>query len=309
MAIRKAFVEALDNGVNQTLFFENATFAFQGKRAPVDYPAYLRRTVQYAQEYGMDAVHVFFGFEDPVSVKGNLDAPEQLRHISTTPDELAGHLAALKTDVAMGVNHKAPFSILVDDWQGGDEYGVMSFLLALEEDYRGIVKHPEIMEGIERNTEAVLQVAKTLEGKADFLVLAEPSGSTNHIAPHHFEKYVLPSYQRLTSETSLPIVLHLPGKIILEIPYLKDSGIRAVKPVDEDDLGEVLNEMAGAMPVFGNVNQRLFTEGSRAALKRDFDRCVESHGGPWVVRSSFWIPYNADVNKVAYLADLVRKAR
>ena len=298
----KQFVAALNEGVTRTLLFENPNFAFRGKPAPRDYGEYLAMADSHARGFGMDAFQAFLGFGPDRDPKG-IDVPEELRHIRAAPEEFARRMESLDPICSVGLTYKGPFSEVVDGWPGG----VGDCLMHLHESLLGSEANNEIIARIGRCTEEAVGAAKILERHADFLVISEPSGSNNHIGPHHFERYVLPSYRDIAASTSIPVVVHIPGRVLKQIPLLKGSGVKGLMCGGEEGLPNVLNAVGCAMPVFGNVDEKLFYNGATVAdVRAEFGRCASAYDdGPWVVHTSFWMPWNADPGKVGYLSRLV----
>ena len=296
----KEFVQALTSTPTRNIFYEDVGFAFRGTRTPRSYAEYVRRVTEYASAYGMQATGIHLKV-------GAIDTPEEIKHTDASADQLAQCLDRLQPEVAIGVYQWSPFSAAVLEWKAKGNHQDTKFFMYLTPEFYGRKKEYMVKQDIRKYVDATLETAKTLEGRADFLVLLEPYGSGLFISPSTFQQYVLPVYQLVARGTSLPVIVHMPGRTRKILPFLEESDISGLQAIDNVDLATVL-ENTKVRPI-GNVDEHLLLRGaSIQTLDHDFKRCATTYGGPWIVHTDFWIPWNADPRKVRHLSDLVRRS-
>jgi len=273
----KDFVKSLRNGkMDRFLFFESVKFAFA--REPKSYGEYLRRSVEYAEEYSMDAIPFTLRFKKEI----------------IAPDQVIKELSRINTTLSLGLEYSAPFT------RTAREVGPTRFFLELYE-------NPEIKGRILLNTKKACETARIFDGFADFIILIDPMSCNDLISPSYFREYVYPSYKLISQASSLPSVVHLPGRIRKNLPHITDSGINGLQPIDKDVLDTIVQESQSKIHVIGNINRRLLVGGGYDNIRHEFMRCMNAHGfNPFIVHTDFWIPSKADPERVRILSDLIK---
>lgn len=273
----KDFIKSLRNGkIDRLLFFESVKFAFA--REPESYGEYLRRSVEYAEEYSMDAI--------PLTLKFGKEI--------TAPDQAIRELSRINTPLSLGLVYSAPFT------RTAREIGPTRFFLELHE-------NPEIKNRILLNTKRACETARIFDGFADFIILIDPMSCNDLISPNYFREHVYPSYKLISQASSLPSVVHLPGRIRKNLPHIIDSGINGLQPIDKDVLDTIVQESQSKIYIIGNINRKLLIKGDYDSIHNEFMRCVNAHGfNPFIVHTDFWIPSKADPERVRILSDLIK---
>ena len=158
-----------------------------------------------------------------------------------------------------------------------------------------------------KNTLRACEFLRKFESCVDFIILIDPMACNDLISPEYFKDYVCPSYTTLSGSTALPIILHMPGKILGNLPFILNSGIKGVQPIDKDSLEEVIEKSKGKLQIIGNIRNRVLIDGNDSKLSEEFERCSNAHkNNPWIVHTDFWIPKNANPDRVKYLSEISR---
>jgi len=274
----KEFAEALRTGhLKNNLFMESPDFAFN-EEPPKNFEERIRKSVICAEQYRFDAI--------PVSQRFNNE------YMSLT--YFLEILSKVNTKVSFGAVYSAPFT------RTAKENGIENTLLDFS-DNGGVIQK------LDERTEKLAAHIKKLEGYVDFIILIDPLACNDIVSPSFFEQHILGTYRKITNSTSLPVIAHMPGKIIGNFPFIIYSGIKAVQPIDKDNLREAISSSMGKVQIIGNIKNGLLIDGGYEEIERDFERCRQAHNfNSFIVHTDFWIPKSADPNRVNYLSSLIR---
>ena len=262
-------------GLEKNLIFESPEFAFQTR--PDNYRDYLVASINHAEDYMFDAVPFPLRlYNQPADIEKALES-----------------LSGITTEMGIGLVFSAPFTCSVR------EVGATKFFLEVRESL-------ELQNLLSLRTQKSIDLLKRFEDFVDFAILIDPMACNNLISSDYFKKFVFPSYNYLSQSTSLPIVIHTPGKIKKNLPYILESGIKGIQPIDSDELEDIIEGSNKRIQVMGNFNRKLLVYGDGEDIRLELERCRKAHNGYFIFHTNFWIPRRANPKKVKYLSDLIK---
>lgn len=155
-----------------------------------------------------------------------------------------------------------------------------------------------------------------LESPVEVISFAE-NVDAGVISPATYEEYLLPYYERAVDrihDAGKVCHAHFDGNLKPLLPYLDESGFDGIEAATPEPMGDVtIEELADAMGetvLLDGVPATLFTpEYSRETLRETVEEVVDRFSPQLVLGISDMLPADGEIERVAYVADLVEGIR
>jgi MtaA/CmuA family methyltransferase len=144
---------------------------------------------------------------------------------------------------------------------------------------------------------------------ADFLVVADPVGSTQMISPSTYRRLAFPALRRLIHETPVPVVLHVCGDTSLILDLMAETGAAAVSLDQCMDLRVARGRVGETCALAGNVDPLTLLTGSPDDVACETAEVIAAGGRRGhIVMPGCGVPPGAPVENVVAMVEAARQA-
>ncbi len=184
-----------------------------------------------------------------------------------------------------------------------------SYLFGVEKIMKGMIKDPKSVEGI------LLKVAdfngqyaeRLMEAGGNVLAILDPMASGDLISARNFQRFLIPSYQKIRQAITAPIILHICGNTNYFLTSLPETGfqgfsfegptvdVRSAKEAIGNRMALVGNISTTQTLIFGNPER--VEEEVKAAISQGVDLVAPSCG----------IPLHAPLNNLLAMVSATQK--
>jgi len=191
-------------------------------------------------------------------------------------------------------------------------------LRGVENLMRDIYKRPELARAvIEVSREAVTRFYEPLvkERVIPVVALAEPTASGDLISRRHFDEFVLPPLQRLSSDIrgmGASVFLHICGNTTDKLGSIARTGVQLISIDHKVDIGIAKEVFRGIMCLGGNIDPvGVMKEGAPEQVKRAALECLEkaASGGGFFLMPGCDIPPGVPERNIRALLNTAREHR
>jgi len=202
-----------------------------------------------------------------------------------------------------------------------ESMGLQNFCQKLYDDLP-LVKHL-----FKRRTQFFLSLADhIIQLGVDFIVIGDDAAyhSGPLFSPQLYKEIVIPAYEMIVHELSVPIILHSDGYIIPLLSMIRDVGIKAIHPLEVTaniDLKEVKKEFGQDLVLMGNADcSYILCQTDKQLIHKEVERCIfqGAPGGGYVFCSSnslhAGVPVESAIetfqyaNRIGWYDDIRKKA-
>lgn len=141
-------------------------------------------------------------------------------------------------------------------------------------------RNPEALEALlDRMTQFLLDLARALiKHGANTLFVPEPTASSSMISPAMFRRFVLPRLKTLTSQLSVPCILHICGDTMPALQAMGETGAQVLSLDQCMNLGAARSRVPGAV-LGGNVDPiNSLLMGTEEKVVTDTLNCLRTGG-------------------------------
>ena len=134
-------------------------------------------------------------------------------------------------------------------------YTLLGHLIGTEKMLRMTLKEKDsVKEALMLLADFNIEYAKrVMESGGNILCIADPTASGDLISPISFRDLLLPAYQKISSRTDFPIILHICGNTTRFLDYIKDAGFEAFSFDSMVDVKLAKEKLNGVAALLGNV--------------------------------------------------------
>ena len=126
-------------------------------------------------------------------------------------------------------------------------------------------------------TDVIIQVAKVYEkAGVDYLTVREMGATSDVLSPRVFKSLILPYLQRIFKEITVPSVLHICGKTNDIVPFMLESGTKAISVDQKNDVAESRAKLGPKALIFGNYDPyNVLVAGTPELVRTTIGKCID----------------------------------
>ncbi len=183
-------------------------------------------------------------------------------------------------------------------------------ILEVELIMRMLHKHPSLLESLlDKITEFLMAFGQALiENGVNIIFLPEPTASASMISPSMFRRFVLPRLQTLTSQLSVPCILHICGDTSPTLNAMGETGARVLSLDQCMDLSASRTMVPGAV-LGGNVDPiNALLMGTEAMVVNDTLNCLRTAGTKlFILMSGCGVPPKTPFENVKIMVETAKE--
>ncbi len=124
---------------------------------------------------------------------------------------------------------------------------------------------------------AVIQVAGVYEkAGVDYITVREMGATSDVLSPRVFKSLILPYLAKIFSKLTVPSVLHICGKTNDIVPFMAESGCRAISVDQKNDVADTRRKLGPKALVFGNYDPyNVLVTGSQDLIRQTMKKCMD----------------------------------
>jgi [methyl-Co(III) methanol-specific corrinoid protein]:coenzyme M methyltransferase len=125
--------------------------------------------------------------------------------------------------------------------------------------------------------DAIIIVAGEMErAGADFITVREMGATSDVLSPRVFKNLILPYLQKIFSKLTVPSVIHICGKTNDIVPFMAESGAKALSVDQKNDLAESRKKLGSEALIFGNYDPyNVLVSGTEDLVRQTIRRCLD----------------------------------
>ncbi len=140
---------------------------------------------------------------------------------------------------------------------------------------------------------------------ADLACIADPSASADIVSPSFFKQFLAPSYRKICSKLSIPVILHICGNTSVFLPYIKETGIDAFSCDAQIDIAFAKKIMQDNIAIVGNVPTiSVLLMGSKEKVREAAISCIIK--GTDVLAPSCGVPPRTSTENLQVIPEVAR---
>ncbi|HEY6000878.1 MAG TPA: MtaA/CmuA family methyltransferase [bacterium] len=122
-----------------------------------------------------------------------------------------------------------------------------------------------------------IQVAKVYQkAGVDYLTVREMGATSDVLSPRVFKNLILPYLQRIFKEITVPSALHICGKTNDIVPFMVESGARAISVDQKNDVAETRAKLGPKALIFGNYDPyNVLVAGTPELVRTTVGKCID----------------------------------
>jgi len=124
---------------------------------------------------------------------------------------------------------------------------------------------------------AIIQVAKEYEkAGVDYITVREMGATSDVLSPRVFKSLILPYLTKIFATLTVPNVLHICGKTNDIVPFMAESGARAISVDQKNDVAETRKKLGPKALVFGNYDPyNVLVAGTPDLVRTTVRKCID----------------------------------
>jgi len=125
--------------------------------------------------------------------------------------------------------------------------------------------------------DAIIIVAGEMEkAGADFITVREMGATSDVLSPRVFKSLILPYLQKIFAKLTVPSIIHICGKTNDIVPFMAESGARAISVDQKNDLAESRKKLGKAALIFGNYDPyNVLVAGTEELVRQTIRKCMD----------------------------------
>ncbi len=123
----------------------------------------------------------------------------------------------------------------------------------------------------------IIQVAAEYEkAGVDYLTVREMGATSDVLSPRVFKSLILPYLKKIFEKLNVPSVLHICGKTNDIVPFMAESGAKAISVDQKNDLAETRKKLGPKALVFGNYDPyNVLVAGTPDLVRQTVRKCMD----------------------------------
>jgi len=162
---------------------------------------------------------------------------------------------------------------------------------------------------LDQLSDVIIQVAREYEAAGvDFITVREMGATSDVLSPRVFKSLILPYLKKIFEKLNVPSVLHICGKTNDIVPFMAESGARAISVDQKNDLAETRKKLGPRALVFGNYDPyNVLVAGTPDLVRQTIKKCMDDGASAVWPGCDIWPTVPAENFKA--MMDEVRKYR
>ncbi len=126
-------------------------------------------------------------------------------------------------------------------------------------------------------TGIIIQVAKEYEkAGVDYITVREMGATSDVLSPRVFKSLILPYLTKIFEKITTPSVLHICGKTNDIVPFMAESGAKAISVDQKNDVAETRKKLGPKALVFGNYDPyNVLVAGTPDLVRTTIRKCLD----------------------------------
>jgi [methyl-Co(III) methanol-specific corrinoid protein]:coenzyme M methyltransferase len=123
----------------------------------------------------------------------------------------------------------------------------------------------------------IIEVAREYESAGvDYLTVREMGATSDVLSPRVFKSLILPYLKKIFDKLNVPSVLHICGKTNDIVPFMAESGARAISVDQKNDVAETRKKLGPKALVFGNYDPyNVLVAGTPDLVRQTIKKCMD----------------------------------
>jgi [methyl-Co(III) methanol-specific corrinoid protein]:coenzyme M methyltransferase len=125
--------------------------------------------------------------------------------------------------------------------------------------------------------DAIIIVAGEMQkAGADYITVREMGATSDVLSPRVFKSLILPYLQKIFAKLTIPSVIHICGKTNDIVPFMAESGAKALSVDQKNDLAESRKKLGKAALIFGNYDPyNVLVSGTEDLVRQTVRKCID----------------------------------
>ncbi len=124
---------------------------------------------------------------------------------------------------------------------------------------------------------AIIQVAGVYEkAGVDYITVREMGATSDVLSPRVFKTLILPYLKKIFEKISVPTAIHICGKTNDIVPFMAESGAKAISVDQKNDVAETRKKLGPKALVFGNFDPyNVLVSGTPDLVRKTVRKCID----------------------------------
>jgi len=138
-------------------------------------------------------------------------------------------------------------------------------------------KPDKVSKLLDQLTDVIIQVAGQYEkAGVDFITVREMGATSDVLSPRVFKTLILPYLKKIFAKITVPSVIHICGKTNDIVPFMAESGAKAISVDQKNDVAETRKKLGPKALVFGNYDPyNVLVSGTPDLVRQAMKKCMD----------------------------------
>jgi len=125
--------------------------------------------------------------------------------------------------------------------------------------------------------DAIIVVAKEYEkAGADYITVREMGATSDVLSPRVFKNLIMPYLKKIIEKLTVPSVLHICGKTNDIVPFMLETGTKAISVDQKNDIAESRKKLGKEALLFGNYDPyNILVAGTPDLVRQTMRKCMD----------------------------------
>lgn len=130
---------------------------------------------------------------------------------------------------------------------------------------------------LDQLSDVIIQVAGQYEkAGVDYITVREMGATSDVLSPRVFKSLILPYLRKIFEKITVPSVLHICGKTNDIVPFMAESGAKAISVDQKNDVAETRKKLGPRALVFGNYDPyNVLVAGTPELVRQTMRKCMD----------------------------------
>jgi [methyl-Co(III) methanol-specific corrinoid protein]:coenzyme M methyltransferase len=162
---------------------------------------------------------------------------------------------------------------------------------------------------LDQLSDVIIEVAGQYEkAGVDYITVREMGATSDVLSPRVFKSLILPYLKKIFAKITVPSVIHICGKTNDIVPFMAESGAKAISVDQKNDVAETRKKLGPETLVFGNYDPyNVLVSGTPDLVRQTIKKCMDDGVSAVWPGCDIWPTVPADNFKT--MMDEVRKYR
>jgi [methyl-Co(III) methanol-specific corrinoid protein]:coenzyme M methyltransferase len=126
-------------------------------------------------------------------------------------------------------------------------------------------------------SDVIIQVAGEYEkAGVDYITVREMGATSDVLSPRVFKSLILPYLQKIFATIKVPCVIHICGKTNDIVPFMAESGAKAISVDQKNDVAETRKKLGPKALLFGNYDPyNVLVSGTPDLVRTTIKKCMD----------------------------------